>query len=145
MSGALLDTHVLYWLVSGEQSLTDEALFVIGENQASSTLLVSPITAWKLAVATRKKQVAGRPNLGDDLPDQWFRDEIFKTAARIVPIRQRISIEAAKVVLHTGHKDPGDCFLIATARVKRVPIITRDAIICGIAADNADYLDVIRC
>lgn len=63
----------------------------------------------------------------------------------MIPIQQRISCEAAKVVTDTGHKDPGDCFLIATARIRRVPIVTRDGIIRSIAAENAGYLDVIEC
>lgn len=125
--------------------LAEGALVAIGENQEAGTLLVSPITAWELAVATKKNRVAGRPHLGDDPPDQWFHAAVAVTEARIVPIQQRISIEAAKVVTHTGHKDPGDCFLIATARIRKVPIITRDNIICSIAADDPDYLDVIVC
>ena len=62
-----------------------------------------------------------------------------------VPIHQRISVEAARVVTQTGHKDPGDCFLIASARLKGVPLVTRDQIIREIAADQPGYLDVIVC
>lgn len=145
MPGILLDTHTLYWLVSGEEPLSEEALVAIGESQEAGTLLVSPITAWELSVATSKARVAGRPNLGGDTPDQWFRDAVAVTEARVVPIHQRISLEAAKVVTATGHKDPGDCFLIASARIRNVPIVTRDTIIRGIAADIAGYLDVIVC
>ena len=145
MPGILLDTHALYWLVSGDEELTEEALVAIGENQAAGTLFVSPVTAWELAVATQKGRAAGRPNLGEDPPDRWFREAVRATAARIIPIQQRISCEAAKVVIDTGHKDPGDCFLIATARIRRVPIITRDGIMLMIAAGNADYLTVIEC
>lgn len=49
------------------------------------------------------------------------------------------------MVTETGHKDPGDCFLIATARVRRMPIVTRDGIMQTIAAERAGYLDVIAC
>lgn len=145
MSGVLLDTHTLYWLVSGEVPLTEDALVAIGEAQEASALFVSPITAWELSVATQKPRVAGRPHLGDDPPDQWFRDAVSVTEARVVPIHQSISLEAAKVVTQTGHKDPGDCFLIASARHKRVPLVTRDQIIRDIAAEHPDYLEVIVC
>lgn len=145
MSGVLLDTHALYWLASGEADLLDEALVAIDENQKSGTLFVSPITAWELSVATKKRRAAGRPYLGGDPPDRWFRETVRATLARIIPIRQRISCEAAKVVTETGHKDPGDCFLIATARVRRMPIVTRDGIMRAIAAERAGYLDVIAC
>ena len=49
------------------------------------------------------------------------------------------------MVLDTGLKDPGDCFLIATARVRRIPIVTRDGVMQTIAAEKAGYLDVIVC
>ncbi|HEX8645154.1 MAG TPA: type II toxin-antitoxin system VapC family toxin [Allosphingosinicella sp.] len=145
MPGLLLDTHALYWLASGEAEMTEEALVAIGENQEAGTLFVSPISAWELSIATQKNRVAGRPNLGEDPPDRWFREAVRATSARIIPIKQRISYEAARVVTETGHKDPGDCFLIATARVRRVPIVTRDEIIRTIAAERAGYLKVIVC
>jgi PIN domain nuclease of toxin-antitoxin system len=145
LSGILLDTHALYWLVSGEEELTEEALVAIGENQEAGTLFVSPVTAWELSVATQKNRVAGRPHLGEDPPHRWFRDAVRATASRIIPIQQRISCEAAKVVTDTGHKDPGDCFLIATARIRRIPIVTRDGIMRSIAVENDGYLDVIEC
>lgn len=145
MPGILLDTHALYWLVSGEVELAREALVAIGQNQESGTLLVSPVTAWELSVATQKGRVAGRPNLGEDSPDRWFRQAVRAVAARIVPIQQQIALEAARVVTDTGHKDPGDCFLIATARVRRIPLVTRDRLILAIAAENAGYLQTIEC
>lgn len=145
MPGILLDSHVLYWLVSGEAELLQGALVSIGKNQEAGTLFVSPVTAWELSVATRKSRVTGRPHLGMEPPGRWFRDALRATSARIIPIRQRISCEAAQVVAETGHKDPGDCFLIATARVRRMPIVTRDGIMQAIAADKAGYLDVIGC
>lgn len=145
MPGILLDTHALYWLVSGEVELTTAALLEIGRNQATGTLFVSPVTAWELSVAAQKRQVSGRPNLGEDSPDRWFREAVRAVEARIAPIRQRISLEAARVVSDTGHKDPGDCFLIATARVRRIPIVTRDRLILTIAAENVGYLEAIEC
>ena len=145
MAGVLLDTHALYWLVSGSQELARDALAAIGDNQQSETLFVSPVTAWELSIATQKSRASDRPNLGDVPPERWFRDAVRATAARVIPIRQRISCEAAKVVTDTGHKDPGDCFLIATARVRNMPIVTRDGLIRSIAEENAGYLDVIVC
>lgn len=145
MSGLLLDTHALYWLVSGEVDLAEEALFAIGESQETGSLFVSPVTVWELAVAIQKPRADRRPNLGAASPDDWFREAVRATAARVVPIQQRISYEAARVVAETGHKDPGDCFLMATARSRRIAMVTRDNIIRGIAADRADYLDVVVC
>ena len=145
MPGVLLDTHTLYWLVTAEKPLRAEALVAIRECQDAGTLLVSPISAWELAVANTKARVSDRPNLGDDRPERWFRDAIAATGAKIVPIRQRISMEAANFVARTGHKDPGDSFLIATARVRMVPIVTRDSVLRAITAGDPAYFSVIVC
>jgi PIN domain nuclease of toxin-antitoxin system len=145
LAGILLDTHALFWLVSGEDMLTEAALVAIGVNQAAGTLFVSPITSWELSVATQKNRVAGRPHLGEESPAQWFRAAVAVTEAKVIPIKQRISCEAAQVVVATGHRDPGDCFLIATARVRKLALVTRDRIIRQIADADPDYIDIILC
>jgi PIN domain nuclease of toxin-antitoxin system len=145
LTGILLDTHALFWLVSGENMLTEEALVAIGVNQAAGTLFVSPITSWEMSVATQKNRVAGRPHLGEESPAQWFRVAVAVTEAKVIPIKQRISCEAAQVVVATGYRDPGDCFLIATARVRKLALVTRDKIIRQIAGADPDYIDIILC
>lgn len=142
MPGALLDTHALYWLVSGEQPLSDEALVAIGESQATGTLFVSPITAWEPAIAAQKPAHKDPPQLNSTI-GKWFRAAIRATSAKVIPIQQKIAIEAAEVPILTGHKDPGDCYLIATSRVRKIPMISRDAIVRRLA--TAGYLDVIIC
>lgn len=145
LAGILLDTHALFWLVSGEDNLAEEALVAIGENQQAGTLYVSPITSWELSVATQKGRVAGRPHLGEQPVARWFREAISVTEAKIIPIKQRIACEAAEVVVTTGHKDPGDCFLMATARVSKLSLVTRDGIIRQIADADPNYLDIVVC
>lgn len=145
MPGILLDTHALYWLVSGEEELTEEALVAIGESQEAGTLFVSPVTAWELSIATQKLRADRRPNLGAVSPNDWFRQAVRATAAKVAAINQRISCEAAKVVIDTGHRDPGDCFLIATARVRRLALVTRDSTIRTMAAERLGYLDMLVC
>ena len=143
MSGALLDTHALYWLVTAVNTLSSEAVIAIAENQAAGTLYVSPITAWELAIASRKPAHKDPPDLGAKSPSKWFSEVVAATGAKIVPIKQRIACEAAAVATDTGHKDPGDGFLIATARIKKIPIITRDAVMQDLA--SLHYLEVIVC
>jgi PIN domain nuclease of toxin-antitoxin system len=48
-------------------------------------------------------------------------------------------------VLATDHNDPGGCFLIATARLKQIPIVTRDSVMRTIAAVDPDCLAVVVC
>lgn len=139
----MLDTHALYWLVTAVDTLSEEALIAIADNQTAGTLYVSPMTAWELTIASCKPAHRDPPNLGTSSPSKWFSEAVAATGAKIVPIKQRIACEAAAVVVDTGHKDPGDCYLIATARIKKVPIITRDAVIQELA--RPEYLQVIVC
>jgi PIN domain nuclease of toxin-antitoxin system len=145
LAGVLLDTHALYWLVSGDAELAEEALVAIGESQQGGTLFVSPITAWELSIASRKPRAEGRPHLGADPPARWFREAVRATTAKVVPIGHRIAVAAADVVTETGHKDPGDCFLMATAKIRRATLVTRDEIILSIAGDDPGYLSVLAC
>ncbi|WHA43165.1 type II toxin-antitoxin system VapC family toxin [Agrobacterium larrymoorei] len=143
MAGVLLDTHALYWLVTAVGSLSEDALISIAENQATGTLYVSPMTAWELTIASQKPAHRDPPNLGSASPSKWFSEAVAVIGAKIIPIRQKIACEAAAVVMDTGHKDPGDCYLMATARVKKIPIITRDSIMLDLA--TRAYIGVIVC
>jgi PIN domain nuclease of toxin-antitoxin system len=143
LPGVLLDTHTLYWLVTAVDILSEEALIAVAGNQDTGTLYVSPITVWELAIASRKPAHKNPPNLNAKSPSKWFSESVAATGAKTIPIKQRIAYEAAAVVVHTGHRDPGDCYLIATARVKNIPIITRDRVMLDLA--SAGYLDIIVC
>lgn len=50
-----------------------------------------------------------------------------------------------KVTEVCGRDDPSNCLLIATARVKGVPIVTRDGAMRELAAGRPAYLAVIAC
>ncbi len=54
-------------------------------------------------------------------------------------------MEAARVPEIYGYGDPGDCFLIATARVHKLTLVTRDARILALAALQPEYLSALAC
>jgi PIN domain nuclease of toxin-antitoxin system len=64
---------------------------------------------------------------------------------RLVGTSRRIAFEAADVPQVYGSGDPGDCFLIATARIRRMPIVTRDAAMIGLSEVNPAYLQTVPC
>jgi PIN domain nuclease of toxin-antitoxin system len=143
MSGALLDTHALYWLITAASTMSQEALLLIAESQTSRRLLVSPISAWELSLAALKPAHKDPVVLDNKSPSRWFSLATKASGARVAPIHQKIACEAATVVVDTGHKDPGDCYLIATSRIKSTPLITRDHVLITLAAKG--HLEVIRC
>jgi PIN domain nuclease of toxin-antitoxin system len=62
-----------------------------------------------------------------------------------VPIGPAIALEAARVPAVYGRDDPGDCFIIATARMKRVPVVTRDRAMIDLAEREPAYLAIVVC
>jgi PIN domain nuclease of toxin-antitoxin system len=63
----------------------------------------------------------------------------------VLSVSADISAEAADVAPLYGYGDPGDCFLIATARIHNLTLVTRDARIIELAANDPAYLSVLPC
>jgi len=137
----LLDTHALLWLVRGEFR-TQAALNAVAAAQDAGTLYAPAITAWELGVADLKR--TSRPELGM-APGAWFRQALRLTGARLATITPAISAEAAAVPAIYGRGDPGDCFLIATARLRRLSLVTRDGPILQLAAARPSYIQTVQC
>lgn len=57
----------------------------------------------------------------------------------------RYASRALDLIAKYLDKDLCDCFVIASARGRKVPLITRDTIIWPIANDHAGYLGIIAC
>ena len=142
MSAVLLDTHTLVWLMSNAP-LSAEAFLAIAEAQEAGQLLVSPISAWEVGVAIRKP--SKRPDIGGGDAAAWFEAALKIPGARLVNLTRRIAVEAALIPAVFNHADPGDCFLIATARVRKVAIVTRDRKIIELARQRPAYLKAIAC
>ena len=144
MTGLLLDTNALLWLVE-TKPMRAIAMVAIADAQAAGTLYVSPVTAWEIALASRKKDPAKRPDLRGLDAATWFRQARRRADAKLVLIGSQIALEAARVPAVLGQGDPGDCFIVATARVKRLAVVTRDGTLQAVAAAQPDYLDILPC
>ena len=144
MPRLLLDTNALIWFLSAAP-LEAEALIAIGEAQAIGTLFVSPISAWEAALALQHRNPDRRPNLSDQDAATWFRKGRLQMGAKLIRIGVRIALEAARVPAACQHGDPGDCYLIATARANRLVIVTRDGFICRLPNNRPGYVEVIPC
>jgi len=125
--------------------MEDEALFAIAAAQEDNSLFVSPITAWEAALAVQKPNPARRPNLRGEDPATWFRRARRSTGARIAPIGAKVALEAARVPSVSGWGDPGDCYIIATARVNQLTIVTRNGPMTALAELQPAYLSLIQC
>ena len=116
VSRVLLDTHALVWWLEAKDRLSAKARSAIEDSE--TTVLVSPASAWELAIKSQLGKFKSR-ELVDDL-DNEIRQEGF--------VELRISIEHA---LRAGglagrHKDPFDRMLISQALTEEVALISAD-------------------
>lgn len=140
----LLDTNALIWFLAAE-FMKPEALVAITQAQKTGSLYLSPVTAWEAALALNKANPAKRPNLNGQDAATWFRKACATTGAKIVRIGSRIALEAARVPLVSGNGDPGDCFIIATARVSKLAVVTRDGNMRRLSVSDHNYLITVAC
>lgn len=142
--GVLLDTNALVWFAAGER-LNDGALLEIARAQSQARLFVSAISAWEVALALQKTNPTRRPNLGGADAASWFKSVIETSHARVVPVNATIAVEAASVTSSYRISDPGDCHIVATARVRRLMLITRDAALIALSKRDATALSALAC
>lgn len=121
---------------------TGAAIAAVRTAQEEGRLYVSAISSWELGVAELKRR--DRPDLG--MPSAaWFRQALATTGARLATISVSVAAEASTVPAVYGSGDPGDCFIIATARVRRMPVVTRDGRMLALAVSTPDYLEAVEC
>ncbi len=84
-------------------------------------------------------------NLSGLSVEDWIDDASQRFGFRFVAISDAIALEAARVPELCGYGDPGDCFLIATAHVENLALVTRDTRIIDLANRRPEYVTVIPC
>ena len=116
----LLDTHVWMWWVTGSPSLPRSFRRTLADNE-SQGLGVSIISCWEVAL----KAAAGALELDRPLSD-WLDYALHYPGMQLVPLDVAIVKDAVSLP-GAFHKDPADRFIVATARVLNVPLLTADA------------------
>lgn len=124
MSGLLLDTHVLLWLLGDSPRLGIQARDRIGRSPA---VYVSSASRWELAI----KAAVGKVTLPDDLDDA-----IDRSGLRDLPVTRRHTLASDLTML--PHKDPFDAVLVAQARIERLTLLTADAKLLKALPDAVD-------
>jgi PIN domain nuclease of toxin-antitoxin system len=113
----LLDTHVWIWsLVSPERLVRRVAKAL---ESRSNELWLSPISIWEALLLVEK----GKLTLEGDV-DDWFHAALEEAPLREAPLTREIALETRHVEL--PYRDPADRFLLATARVLDLTLVTAD-------------------
>ena len=123
----LLDTHI--WLryqgISGD--LRPAALPHLDQAAAAGLIYVSVISIWEIAMLVRH----GRLALNDSV-DRWTTEALSKPGIQLLPLTPQIAIASVDLP-DPMHKDPADRILVASARIERLTLVTRDRSILSFA------------
>jgi PIN domain nuclease of toxin-antitoxin system len=119
----LLDTHIWLWSLAEPTRLAKQVIREI-EN-ARNELWLSPVSTWEALLLHAK----GRIRLNENLTD-WMVQAVehFREA----PLTHEIVLAARELPLQ--HADPADRFLVATAAVLDLTLVTADRRLLGLGS-----------
>ncbi len=113
----LLDTHIWLWSLLAPANLARRVVKAL-ENE-DNELWLSPISIWELLILVKKGRVS--LNLG---VKEWIVQAMKTAPLKEAPLTNEVALETSKVQL--SHRDPADGFLVATARVFELTLVTAD-------------------
>ena len=118
MNAVLLDTHVLVWLLGGDDRLGRQARELADMAMREDGLLVSAITFWEVAMLVQRHRLALTQ------PVASWRQKVLELGIAEVPLSGDIGILATE--LADFPPDPADRFIAATAVARGATLITAD-------------------
>jgi PIN domain nuclease of toxin-antitoxin system len=113
----LLDTHIWLWTELDPDHITRR---VAREMENPDTeLWLSPISIWETLMLADKGRVRLEPN-----PLTWINRALRALPLREAQITYEVAQETGRVQI--SHRDPADRFLLATAKVFSLTLVTAD-------------------
>jgi PIN domain nuclease of toxin-antitoxin system len=122
-----------------------ESLLAIDRAFQSNSLFISPISAWEIGSAARKKNPVRRPVLLGLTPEEFFIQATAKLNIQPAPISAEIGLESSALLKLYDYADPGDCLIMATAHALQLILVTRDRHILDFARRHPSYMEVVAC
>lgn len=111
----ILDTCALLWLAHDQSHFTEEILRAF----EVSPVNVSAISCFEISLKHR----SGKLYLPVP-PREWFKEITLHHRIDIISLDEEICLKAAE--LPQIHNDPCDRFIIATALIRKLPVVTAD-------------------
>jgi PIN domain nuclease of toxin-antitoxin system len=112
----LLDTHIWIRWLSSDQPLPEE---IVRQIEEADQLAVSAVSCWEVAYLAKK----GRIQLPLSI-SSWMQLATKGSDVEVISISSEIAVSSAG--LPDIHRDPADRFIIATALICGVKLITFD-------------------
>jgi PIN domain nuclease of toxin-antitoxin system len=113
----LLDTHIWVWSVLEPRRLSARVAREL--SNPANQLWLSAVSVWELQLLVRKKRI----ELGEET-EPWVRKALDLLQLYEAPLTIEVALEVS--ALNVTHGDPADHFLVATARVFGLTLVTSD-------------------
>jgi len=121
----LLDTHIFLWSLLEPEHLDPNVSQQLDD--PGNELWLSPISTWEVMILADR----GRIDLNAP-PDRWLQTVFSTVPFQQAPLTHNIAIRSREIQL--PHQDPADRFLVATALIHDLTLVTADRIILESAA-----------
>jgi PIN domain nuclease of toxin-antitoxin system len=113
----LLDTHIWVWTNLKPERLSRKVSKVIANT--ANDIWISPVSVWELSMLVKK----GRIDLKKSV-EEWTADAFHSMQIQEASVTTDVALAVNKIRL--PHDDPADAFLVATASVFELTLVTAD-------------------
>jgi PIN domain nuclease of toxin-antitoxin system len=121
MTPVLLDTCTLIWWTSDTDKLSEKAFEACSKIKIHGAF-ISSISIWEIGMKIKNKKIDIGCSISE-LVNNLYEIDKFE----IVPIDEITWLQ--NLSLDWEHKDPADRTIVATAKLRNLPIITKDPLI----------------
>ncbi len=114
----LLDTHIWLWSFLEPERLAPNVAEAL--DNPRNELWLSSISIWETMILANKERIILEPN-----PETWVRKALSTFPLREAPINNEVALHSQR--LRLTHQDPADRFIVATALVFELTLVSEDA------------------
>jgi PIN domain nuclease of toxin-antitoxin system len=120
VSRPLLDTHAWIWWISGDSRLTLREREALDNLLPSERPVLAEISLWEVAMLVERDRL----ELDMDL-ERWLAVASAPATVELARLTPAVAAEVARLP-EKFHRDPADRLIVATARVMKLRVLTRD-------------------
>jgi PIN domain nuclease of toxin-antitoxin system len=113
----LLDTHIWIWSFLEPHKVSSEVAQALSDPKNERYL--ASVSIWEAILLLEKRKIRFNRDFGE-----WFRISKEELKLTEVPMTWEVAHELRFTIL--GYRDPGDRFLVATAKVYDLTLVTAD-------------------
>jgi PIN domain nuclease of toxin-antitoxin system len=117
----VVDTHALLWWALDPQRLSDTARRIVADMERQGGY-ASAISIWELGVKVKRKKLE-LPISVEELARRIERGGVIE----LLPVDTSTWLRS--LALPWEHSDPADRVIVATAMMRGLPLLTKDAVI----------------